>query len=667
MKIINFLAIIRKIYLNLGLKRLLVYKLVWLSCKFYKLFKFMRFTFFSNYSKKYNSPHHEINSLFKYHEISNFDFKNRGKYLKNKLQVFSKDFSNYSTKVLQGWSKNNHPTFLFDTYRKNIFNEKRKYERKKITSTNWYNDHLGNKNFHMNDKIIYDEGIDIKVPWEVARFQHLNKICIFAYLNKLNTDYDFIKFQILDFIFFNPPKVGIHWLNAMEVAIRGSNLSMITDILVAENQLNDKEKLIFFNSINDHLIFVLENIEWSPLSRNNHYLANIIGIMVMSYFLPKDRYLRSIMKFSVEQFLNEIDFQFYDDGGSREGSTSYHVFSSEMILIGLYFFKKIKSSDLRFDKSEGFFLSNLFNKISFIKNNSEKITMNYQNKMLEKVKKIFFFSKLLLRNNNSLLQVGDNDSGCFFDLDLSKDCLEKKKIHILLSEKKSHSLFHIIKKFVGNDFFENFNKKPYFVKKKRVKVCSNKHRKSFFIPFNEKVNINKIKLYSFKDFGLYCYLHKKFSLYVICKSNYEYYNSGHLHDDNLAIDLVINNKNIITDPGSLCYTSDFSVRNKYRSIDSHFAPRKLGCHLKENAFPFSFKNFLKGKVINVDKDFFFGKISYKNCNVFRKIEILSTGLKINDYCSNGKLSNYKVLDSKEFISTSYRVLGKDRIIQINLK
>ena len=29
--------------------------------------------------------------------------------------------------------------------------------------------------------------------------------------------------------------------------------------------------------------------------------------------------------------------------------------------------------------------------------------------------------------------------------------------------------------------------------------------------------------------------------------------------------------------------------------------------------------------------------------------------------------NYKVLDSKEFISTSYRVLGKDRIIQINLK
>ena len=97
-----------------------------------------------------------------------------------------------------------------------------------------------------------------------------------------------------------------------------------------------------------------------------------------------------------------------------------------------------------------------------------------------------------------------------------------------------------------------------------------------------------------------------------CKSNYEYYNSGHLHDDNLAIDLVINNKNIITDPGSLCYTSDLSVRNKYRSIDSHFAPRKLGYHLKENAFPFSFKNFLKGKVINVDKDVFFGKISYNN-------------------------------------------------------
>ena len=666
MKLIDFLAIIRKIYLNLGLKKLLVYKLVWVNCKTYKLFKFIKYFFYSNYSQKYNSPNLEIQSLFKYHEIANFDLKNRCKYLQNKLQVFSNDFSNYSTKVSQDFIQNTYSTSLFDTYRKSIFNEKRKYEKKNI-STNWYKDHLSKKNFNINDKIIYNEGIDIKVPWEVARFQHLNKMCIFAYLNKLNNDYDFIKLQILDFIFFNPPSVGIHWLNAMEVAIRGSNLSMITDILITEKKLNEKEKLIFLNSINDHLLFVLDNIEWSPLSRNNHYLANIIGIMVMSYFLPKDRYLRTIMKFSVEQFFNEIDFQFYEDGGSKEGSTSYHVFSSEMILIGLYFFKKIKSNGFRFDESEGFFLSNLFNKISFIKNNSENITMHYKNRMLDKVKKIFFFSKLLLRNNNSLLQVGDNDSGCFFDLDFSKDSLEKKKIHILLSEKESFSLFYIIKNFVGNDFFENFNNKPCLIKKNKINSCSIKYRKSFFIPFNEKVNINKIKLYSFKDFGLYCYIHKKFSLYVICKSNYEYYNSGHLHDDNLAIDLVIDKKNIITDPGSFCYTSNSSVRNKYRGIDSHFAPRKLGCRQKEESFPFSFSNFLKGKVLNVDKDIFFGKISYKNCNVFRKIEILSTGLKINDYCSNGKLSNYEVLDNNGLISTSYRVLGKDRIIQTSLK
>ena len=62
-----------------------------------------------------------------------------------------------------------------------------------------------------------------------------------------------------------------------------------------------------------------------------------------------------------------------------------------MILIGLYFFKKIKSNGFRFDESEGFFLSNLFNKISFIKNNSENITMHYKNRMLDKVKKYFSF------------------------------------------------------------------------------------------------------------------------------------------------------------------------------------------------------------------------------------------------------------------------------------
>jgi len=46
---------------------------------------------------------------------------------------------------------------------------------------------------------------------------------------------------------------------------------------------------------------------------------------------------------------------------------------------------------------------------------------------------------------------------------------------------------------------------------------------------------------------------------------------------------------------------------------------------------------------------------------------LGTGLNINDYCSNGKLSDYEVFDNKELISTSYRVLGKDRIIQTSLK
>ena len=110
---------------------------------------------------------------------------------------------------------------------------------------------------------------------------------------------------------------------------------------ILKNKLSDQEKLIFYNSINDHLLFILGNLEWSPLSRNNHYLTNIVGLMVMSYFLPKSKFLDSIMNFSMEQFLNEIDFQFYDDGGSKEGSTSYHIYSSEMILIGLYFYKKM--------------------------------------------------------------------------------------------------------------------------------------------------------------------------------------------------------------------------------------------------------------------------------------------------------------------------------------
>ena len=447
----NFFKNVVKVSKNLGFIKTFLYFFVWIINRSNKVFDFFRFKIFSSFSEKYNSSNIRTNSLFNYREFKNFRLLERKNLLKNKIKIFSKNPSNYSI-IIDNLKYDYLKNINYSNRKKSFIILKKisKYYKKKVLLTNWKLDGLNQYtwNHKVKDYVGYNQGYDIKVPWELARLQHLNKHCLFAKLNKTE-DFNFIKAQVFDFISSNPPIYGLHWFNAMEVAIRGANLSMITDILISENKLDKVEKLILLNSINDHLLFVINNLEWSPLSRSNHYIANIVGLLVMSYFLPKDDFLESIIKFSCNQLLNEIDFQFYDDGGSKEGSTAYHIFSSEMILVGLYFLKKIRLRDSDFSyKLKLKNLMNLPTKTRFIYMNSVKIKKKIEKKFFNKVNKILKFSKILLRNNNTLLQVGDNDSGCFFDFDFSDDSLERKKLHILLSEDRKGSLLNIIKKFL---------------------------------------------------------------------------------------------------------------------------------------------------------------------------------------------------------------------------
>ena len=50
--------------------------------------------------------------------------------------------------------------------------------------------------------------------------------------------------------------------------------------------------------------------------------------------------------------------------------------------------------------------------------------------------KINFFSKCLYKNDETFVQIGDNDSGCFISLDFFSDNLEKKNLHKILNKKR---------------------------------------------------------------------------------------------------------------------------------------------------------------------------------------------------------------------------------------
>ena len=54
-----------------------------------------------------------------------------------------------------------------------------------------------------------------------------------------------------------------------------------------------------------------------------------------------------------------------------------------------------------------------------------------------------------MRNNDTLLQIGDNDSGCFIDLNFNNNLMEKKSFHLHSTKKTEGSFFEVIKSSIN--------------------------------------------------------------------------------------------------------------------------------------------------------------------------------------------------------------------------
>ena len=103
----------------------------------------------------------------------------------------------------------------------------------------------------------------------------------------------------------------------------------------------------------------------------------------------------------------------------------------------------------------------IINKINFISQISPHLNKSRLNKIKKKIENIFEFSKNLIRNNDTLLQIGDNDSGCFISLNFNNNLMEKKSFHLHSSKKLRGSFFEVLKSSI------NFKLKT---KKKNKKV-----------------------------------------------------------------------------------------------------------------------------------------------------------------------------------------------------
>jgi hypothetical protein len=289
-----------------------------------------------------------------------------------------------------------------------------------------------------------DLGVDIKVPWELARMQHLLQL-VWAYGLAVAGEESFeapeayareFRNQVLDFISTNPPRFGVSWQCTMDVAIRVANWLAAYDLFSGYGaEFGEEFQEIFYRSIHEHGLHIVSNLEWDPGLRANHYLANIVGLLFVAAYIPSTVETDSWLAFAVQELIQEVESQFYSDGGNFEASTAYHGLAAEMVIyatalvlalpqekvkaLSSYDYATIKGKPgLKPAPLPHYPLAAEANPKSEILNPQAAIrkpqsTIPFPPWYIERLEKMAEFSMHLTGANGLIPQFGDNDNGRF--------------------------------------------------------------------------------------------------------------------------------------------------------------------------------------------------------------------------------------------------------------
>jgi hypothetical protein len=145
---------------------------------------------------------------------------------------------------------------------------------------------------------------------------------------------------------------------------------------------------------------------------------------------------------------------------------------------------------------------------------------------------------------------------------------------------------------------------------------------------------DNLALCAYPDFGLYIYRSERLYIAVRCGSVGQNGNGGHAHNDQLSIELNVDGKDLITDPGTYLYTPLPERRNEYRSVKAHFAPQVAGREQGDlNVGLFKIGGAIGGECAYFGSQGFVGKHSVNAKTVWRTLHMMKGKLTITDYAS----------------------------------
>ncbi len=357
---------------------------------------------------------------------------------------------------------------------------------------------------------------DIKVPWELSRFQHA-AVLGQAYWLTGDEEYaeEFVR-QVDDWIDRNPPKFGVNWACAMDVAIRVANWIAGYYFFRESEALTDEFLIQFLKSLSEHGRHIMKNLENKGHVTSNHYLSDLVGLIYLGIAFPEFKEAKRWREFGIQELIKEMEKQVYDDGMDFEASTCYHRLALEL-----------------------FFYPALLCKLNGIE---------LPDSFIEKLKKMFDLVLYVLKPNGRMPQIGDNDNGRLHVLG-KRDILDMTYLLTFAT------LFFDDPKYKIEEF--GFAPEALWL------FGPEAHESWKKMPGR---SVEELESKAFPDGGIYVMRHKKDYMVISCGQNG---NGGHAHNDKLSFDLCVDGEDIIVDPGTYVYTADPEWRNKFRSTAYH--------------------------------------------------------------------------------------------------
>lgn len=473
-------------------------------------------------------------------------------------------------------------------------------------------------------------GVDVKVPWELARMQHLPQLAM-AYAiartrghasHGADEYYREFRNQTLDFVASNPPRFGVNWASTMDVAIRIANLIVAYDLFRAQGVTFDLDfEDVLKSSAFDHALFIVNNLEWNTAFRSNHYLADIAGLLVVAAFLPQSELVDAWLAFAIGELLAETMLQFDEQGANFEGSTSYHRLSGETVVYATAVACGI--SDERWASLSRINTSSIRRRYRISRRDElPDPKTRFPDEHWKRLHGMGTFVTLLTKSDGQMPQVGDNDNGRFLKLSATYEHLSVPDARDRLANldgfydlPDDHDYWleqHLDHRhLVGalNGFFDDGSwsrfANGYGFETELISALAGKiaikHRvrprrhpvplplavgdrpelttvgydltRWRFEPGGDDLTVG-VRAYEWPFFGLYLLCSERLHVLLRCGPVGQLGNGGHSHNDQLALTLCLDGEDWIVDHGTYLYTPLPVVRNAYRSVQAHFAPRR---------------------------------------------------------------------------------------------